>query len=115
MSRKKARVVSGGLFVQHLPHPEPPGAISLCWGWGMGTFHMAAAAPLECEWGAEAGMPGPFFKPAGLGPPASPRASVSAGFGSPGARLRSFPSPSPGNRIWRPPFSLLSFLAAFLA
>lgn len=30
-----------------LPHPRPPGAISLHWGWGMGSFHMADAAPLE--------------------------------------------------------------------
>lgn len=39
-------VVSRGLIVQHLPHPQPHGAISLCWGWGMGSFHMADAAPL---------------------------------------------------------------------
>lgn len=26
------------------PTLQPPGAISLCWGWGMGTFHMADAA-----------------------------------------------------------------------
>ena len=39
-------VVSRGLIVQHLPHPQPHGAISLWWGWGMGSFHMADAAPL---------------------------------------------------------------------
>lgn len=28
------------------PTLQPPGAISLCWGWGMGISHMADAAPL---------------------------------------------------------------------
>lgn len=91
-----------------LPAPFP-----FAGGGGWGTSTWRTQSWFGEKWGAEAEILTPFSKHADLGALASPRLSFSAGFGSSGARLRSFPSPPPGNRIWRPPFSFLSFLAAF--
>lgn len=59
----------------------------------MGIFHMAATAPLEWKWGAEAGIPIFFLKPAGLGAPASPRVSVFGGLRVPGSEAAELPLP----------------------
>lgn len=71
-----------------LPAPFP-----FAGGGGWGTSTWRTQSWFGEKWGAEAEILTPFSKHADLGALASPRLSFSAGFGSSGARLRSFPSP----------------------
>lgn len=71
-----------------LPAPFP-----FAGGGGWGTSTWRTQFWFGEKWGAEAEILTPFSKHADLGALASPRLSFSAGFGSSGARLRSFPSP----------------------
>lgn len=68
----------------------------------MGTFHMAAAAPLGGKRGAQAGIPVPLFKAGWLGLPALQRRG---GPRAPESQAAALPLPPRGNRVRRPPFS----------
>lgn len=102
--------LAGACVCSTFPTLQPPGAISLGWGggWGSPTWRTQPRFRESGAWRRE--VLRPRYRRRAWGPP---RASAPAGPGLPGARLRRLPSPSPGNRIWRPPFSFLSVLAAF--
>lgn len=75
---------------------------------------MADAALLRRKVGRGGGNSYSLFKARLFGGPGVPASELFGGLRilSEAAELP-LPLPSPGNRIWRPPFSFLSFLAAF--
>lgn len=79
-------------------------------GWGTGTWR---TRPAPGKGGRPGGNSRSLLTARRLGTPATPHERF-GGFRGLVCEAAALPLPlSPGNRIWRPPFSFLSFLAAF--
>lgn len=105
----------GGLCVQRSPHPAACRRHFPPLGVGEGIPPSWRPRPrFSPKRGAGAGV-APAPSPQAGVRPRRPRERAPGGPGAAGARLRRLPSPPPGSRIWRPPFSFLSVVAAFFS